>query len=239
LTDPFNSGKIGASRLHESENMRSYGNGVQYCSTAGGSRDALGPEAGSNTLNQSLSIGSMGGAIGNIGEDDPDRLFHRIAQGDGVAWITGVEFSEGTIELEIKGKNQQGRSFVGIAFHGQDNRTFDAVYLRPFNFHAAEQERRSHSIQYISMPGHDWNELRNSHPGKYEFAIMPAPDPDSWVKLKLVVKGKNVAAFVNGSDMPAVSVELLNDRIKGKVGLWVGNGSDGWFRNLKIVPASN
>ncbi len=168
--------------------------------------------------------------------DSPQALFLNAAPEVGLAWITGVELSEGTIELEIKGKDQQGRSFVGIAFHGQDNRVFDAVYLRPFNFQATEQERRSHAIQYISMPGHDWSELRKSHPGKYEFAITPAPDPDSWVKLKLVVKGKNVAAFVNGSDVAALTVELLNDRLKGKVGLWVGNGSDGWFRNLKVIP---
>ncbi len=168
--------------------------------------------------------------------DSPQTVFLNAAPGDGLAWIAGVEFSEGTIEVEIKGKNEQGQSFVGIAFHGQDNRVFDAVYLRPFNFQAAEQERRSHSTQYISMPGHDWSELRKSHPGKYEFAITPAPDPDSWVKLKLVVKGKNVTAFVNGAEAPALTVELLNDRLKGKVGLWVGNGSDGCFRNLKVIP---
>jgi len=81
-----------------------------------------------------------------------------------------------------------------------------------------------------------WSELRKSHPGKYEFAITPEPDPDSWVKVKLVVKDKNVAAFVNGSDKPTLAVELLNERLKGKVGLWVGNGSDGWFRNLKVIP---
>jgi hypothetical protein len=170
--------------------------------------------------------------------DSPQAVFLNAAPDDGLAWIAGVELSEGTIELGIKGKNQPGRSFVGIAFHGQDNRAFDAVYLRPFNFQAAEQERRSHSIQYISMPEHDWSKLRNSHLGKYEFAITPAPDPDSWAKLKVVVKGKNVAAFVNGSDKPALTVELLNERLKGKVGLWVGNGSDGWFRNLKVIPAS-
>ncbi len=166
-----------------------------------------------------------------------EAVFLNAAPNDGLAWITGVELSEGTIELEIKGKNEQGRSFVGIAFHGQDNRVFDAVYLRPFNFQATEPERRSHAIQYISIPDHDWSELRKSHPGKYEFAITPAPDPDSWVNVKLVVKGNNVAAFVNGADAPALlAVELLNDRPKGKVGLWVGNGSYGWFRNFKVIP---
>jgi hypothetical protein len=168
----------------------------------------------------------------------PQSVFLNDAPDNGLAWISGVELSEGTIELEIKGTNQPGRSFVGIAFHGLDNRAFDVVYLRPFNFQMADQERRSHSIQYISMPEHDWSELRNSHPGKYEFAITPSPDPNSWVTLKLVVKGKNLAAFVNGSDVPALSLELLNDRRKGKLGLWVGNGSDGGFRNLRVIPAS-
>jgi hypothetical protein len=168
--------------------------------------------------------------------DSPEAVFLDAAPDDGLAWITGVEFSEGTIELEIRGKDEPGRSFVGIALHGKDKRVFDAVYLRPFNFQAAEQERRSHAIQYISMPEHDWSNLRSNHPGKYEFAITPAPAPDSWVKLKLAIRGKNVAAFVNGSDMPALKVELLNDRLKGKVGLWIGNGSDGWFRNLKVNP---
>jgi hypothetical protein len=170
--------------------------------------------------------------------DSPEAVFLSAADDNGLGWITGVELSEGTIELQIRGTNQPGQSFVGIAFHGQDNRTFDAVYLRPFNFQSAEQERRSHSIQYISMPEHDWSELRNSHPGKYEFTITPAPDPYSWVKLKLVVKGKNLAAYVNGSDTPALTVELLNDRLKGKLGIWVGNGSFGWFRNLKVMPTS-
>ena len=86
------------------------------------------------------------------------------------------------------------------------------------------------------MPDNDWKKLRDAHPGKYEFAITPPPDPDSWVKLKLVISGKTVNAFVNDSEKPALTVELLNDRPKGKVGLWVGNGSDGWFRNLKIIP---
>ena len=166
----------------------------------------------------------------------PEAVFLNAAANDGLAWIAGVELSEGTLELEVKGRNQPGQSFVGIAFHGQDNRTFDAVYLRPFNFQAADETRRSHSIQYISLPGHDWSELRNNHPGKYESAITPAPAPESWVKLKLVLQGKSVSAFVNGSDQPALTVELLNDRLKGKMGLWVGNGSDGWFRNLKVTP---
>lgn len=167
--------------------------------------------------------------------DAPEVVYLTSASGDGLAWIDEVELSTGTIELEIKGKNAPGRSFVGIAFHGQDNQTFDAVYLRPFNFQNAE--RRNHSLQYVSMPEHDWSELRNNHPGKYEAALDPTPVPESWVKIKLVIEGKRVSAFINDADEPALTVELLNDRLTGKVGLWVGNGSDGWFRNLRITRA--
>jgi hypothetical protein len=166
--------------------------------------------------------------------ETPDAVHLSSAANDGVAWINGVDFSNGTIELEIKGKNAPGQSFVGIAFHGEDSKTFDAVYLRPFNFQAAEPDHRSHAIQYISLPQYDWSDLRKNYPGKYESALNPPPAPESWVKLRLVIEGKRVSAFVNSADKPALSVEFLNPRINGKVGLWVGNGSEGWFKNLKI-----
>lgn len=102
--------------------------------------------------------------------ETPQALYLSSAANYGVAWITGVDFSNGTIELEIKGKNAPGQSFVGIAFHGQDSKTFDAVYLRPFNFQAAEPDHRSHAIQYVSLPPSD---LRKNYPGKYESALNP------------------------------------------------------------------
>ena len=78
--------------------------------------------------------------------DSPAVVFLNSSANDGLAWVTGIEFQNGTIELEIKGANRPGQSFVGFAFHGQDDKTFDAVYLRPFNFQAAEPERRGHSV---------------------------------------------------------------------------------------------
>jgi hypothetical protein len=168
----------------------------------------------------------------------PEVVFLNSAEGYGLAWVTGVDFSKGIIEVDIKGRNTPGRSFVGIAFHGQDNKTFDAVYLRPFNFQAADSGHRHHAIQYISIPGHDWDDLRKNYPGKYEAALIPPPAPEPWVKLKLVGEDKNVSAFVNGGTKPALNIELLNDHHKGKLGLWVGNGSDGWFKNFQVTPAA-
>ncbi|MDN5202276.1 DUF1080 domain-containing protein [Fulvivirgaceae bacterium BMA10] len=153
---------------------------------------------------------------------------------DGLLWLKNANFKNGTIELEVKGRNIPGRSFVGIAFHGQDNQTFDAIYFRPFNF--KNPSRNTHSIQYIAMPTNDWSTLRKAFPGKYENTITPIPDAvDDWFHVKIMVDHPQVKVFINGSDKPALEVVQISDRKQGKLGFWVGNGSDGWFRNLKIT----
>ena len=50
--------------------------------------------------------------------------------GEGIAWLKGIEFSNGTIEFDVRGENLKQHSFVGFVFHAQDNETFDAIYLR-------------------------------------------------------------------------------------------------------------
>jgi len=45
------------------------------------------------------------------------------SEGDGVAYIAGIEFADGTIEFDVRGKDVQQRSFVGVAFHGVDATT--------------------------------------------------------------------------------------------------------------------
>ncbi len=154
--------------------------------------------------------------------------------GNGLMVLKGIDFSNGTIELDIKGSNKMQQSFVGIAFHGQDLNTYDAVYFRPFNFKSEEAIRRSHSVQYISMPTDDWEKLRNEFPGKYENKIEPAPRPDDWFHAKIIVKGKTVSVFVNNAQQPSLEVEKLNPNTKGGIGLWLGNNSGGSFANLKI-----
>src|SRR6185295_10939304 len=71
-------------------------------------------------------------------------------EGDGVAWLEGVNFANGIIELDIKGKDVLQQSFVGVAFHGVDEKTLDAVYFRPFNFRTTDSVRHIHAVQYVS-----------------------------------------------------------------------------------------
>jgi len=156
--------------------------------------------------------------------------------GDGVAYLRGTEFGNGTIEVDIRGKDVQGQSFVGIAFHGVDSTTYDAIYFRPFNFRTPDSTRHSHAVQYISHPTYTWQKLRAERPGSFEQPVSPAPDPNAWFHVRVVVASPKVSVFVGDAKQPSLVVDQLNDRTKGLVGLWVGNSSDGDFANLKITP---
>src|SRR5215831_1455974 len=74
-------------------------------------------------------------------ENDKKGIRFSEHEGDGVAWLDGVSFSNGTVEIDIKGKDVLQQSFVGVAFHGVDEKTLDAVYFRPFNFRATDSVR--------------------------------------------------------------------------------------------------
>ena len=159
------------------------------------------------------------------------------APNDGLMILKDADFSDGIIELDIRGSHRVQQSFVGLAFHIQDSNTFDAIYFRPFNFKSDEAIRRSHSVQYISMPGNDWEKLRNTFPGKYESAVNPVPDPDEWFHAKIVIKGLHVAVFVNNSRQPSLQVDKISTNTHGRLGLWVGNNSPGDFANLTFTAA--
>jgi hypothetical protein len=158
--------------------------------------------------------------------------------GDGVAWLVGSNFSEGTIEFDVRGKDVLQQSFVGLAFRGVDDVNYDAVYFRPFNFKNADTARRARAVQYISQPKFPWEKLRADTPGKYEQPVSPVPDPNGWFHARIVLENHQVSVFVDGAATPCLVVAELSERRNGMLGLWVGNGSAGDFANLKIIPRS-
>jgi len=154
----------------------------------------------------------------------------------GVAYLQGTEFAGGMIEFDVRGKDVQQQSFVGMAFHGVDGTTYEAIYFRPFNFRAADPARRAHAVQYIAHPTDTWQKLRAEHPGVYEQPVNPAPDPNGWFHVRVLVAGAKVSVFVGDATDPSLVVTRLSERTTGLVGPWVGDGSGGDFANLKIRP---
>lgn len=159
------------------------------------------------------------------------------ATAHGIAWIASSDFATGTIEADIRGKDVLQRSFVGIAFAGVNDSTYELVYLRPFNFRATDSTRRAHAIQYVADPDYPWPRLRRDFPGRYEKPLTPAPDPNAWVRLRLVVSPADVRAYVDGAQTPSLVIDRLRPGARGRVGLWVGTQSDGDFANVRIMPS--
>jgi len=156
-------------------------------------------------------------------------------QGDGLATFQNLEFENGIIEFDVKGKNVPGRSFVGVAFHIQDIETFNAIYFRPFNFKNPDKAQSGHSVQYINHPEFTWQKLRTDFPEQFENPVKPIPNPDEFFHAKIEVKWPTVKVFVENSTEPCLEVKMKSEFKKGKVGFWVGNGSDGTFRNLVVT----
>lgn len=161
------------------------------------------------------------------------------AAGDATfARLDGIRAKDFTIDLVLAGQPVKGdtdaRGFVGIAFRiSEDSKKFEAIYIRPTNGRATDQLRRNHSTQYISHPDYPWHRLRKEHPGQYEsYADL---ESGAWTRLKLVVRGTTAQLHVNGADRPSLIVnDLKLPADEGGIGLWVGPGSEGYFKSMTI-----
>jgi hypothetical protein len=168
--------------------------------------------------------------------DRSDGLHMSERLDPGLVWIEGSDFTEGAIEVDVRGRDQFQRSFVGIAFHGKDDKTYEAVYLRPFNFRAQDPVRHRHALQYMAVPEFDWPRLREQFADEFERPVDASVAPTDWVTLRVVVQERTVQVYVGPDKMPALAARKLGSLNRGIIGLWTGNGSDGDFANLRITP---
>ena len=154
---------------------------------------------------------------------------------EGIVWLPFKDFNNGTIEIEMRGKDVFQRSFIGIAFHGIDDTNYDAVYCRPFNFFATDSVRRIHAVQYISQPNFTWEKLRKERNAVFEKEIINPPNPNDWFTMKLVVNNTTVKAYINNASQASLIVKKLNNTTSGKIGLFTADSSGGDFKTIKIT----
>ncbi len=154
--------------------------------------------------------------------------------GDGLAVLKTEEFETGTIEIDLLGENNPGKSFIGFAFNIQDDETYEGVYFRPFNFVAEEQIRKEHMVQYIFHPEYTWRKLRTEREGEFEAEIKNPPNPDGWFTAKIKITTDRVQVFMQNKSEPILDVPRLTTIKSHKIGFWVGHGSLGRFDNLKL-----
>lgn len=172
------------------------------------------------------------------------RAIDRPEEGlDPLVLLPVKDFGDGVIEAEVAGvpaahASDGARGFIGIAFRVQgDPAKYEAFYIRPTNGRADDQLRRNHSTQYVSAPDYPWQRLRKEHPGVYEsYADMAAGE---WTRLRIEVEGAKARLFVGATAQPTLIVNdlKLGADASGGVALWVGQGTEGYFRNVKVTKA--
>ncbi len=152
----------------------------------------------------------------------------------GIVWLKGIDFKEGTIDLDLRGKDAFLNSFLGIAFYGTDTSNCDIIYFRPFNFHHADSARWKWSLAYMHIPDNNYAKLRKEHPGVYENSIINAPKADQWFHATIVIENRHARVFVNHAGIPSLDVTLLNNRSDGLFGLY-SDGLTNDFAHLRIL----
>src|SRR5688500_2899689 len=83
-----------------------------------GQKKALEPDLG--LLADGKGINPSNRTISRITDGARKGIRLSEATGEFPVYFQGVEFANGTIELDMKGRDVQGASFVGVAFHGVD-----------------------------------------------------------------------------------------------------------------------
>jgi hypothetical protein len=157
------------------------------------------------------------------------------------AKIKDLDFKNGVIEVKVlsrlvKNAPDWARGFIGVAFRIDANNTqFESIYIRPTNGRVEDQIRRNHSIQYFAFPDYKFERLRKESPEKYEsYADMGL---NEWITIRIVVQGSKARLFLGNNQQPSLIVNdlKLGEHHSGAIGLWVGNWTEGYFRDLKVV----
>lgn len=156
------------------------------------------------------------------------------------AKLKGVDFENGMIEVKVlsrllKTAPDLARGFIGVAFRIDDGDSkFESIYIRPTNGRAENQFRRNHTVQYFSYPDYKFDRLRKEFPETYEtYADIGL---DEWITLRLQINGPKIRLYINDQEHPSFIVEeMKGEARKGSIALWVDIGTEGYFKDLKVV----
>lgn len=146
----------------------------------------------------------------------------------GLAWIQDSEFTDGVIEFDMAFAPDRG--FMGTIWRMQDEGNYEEFYVRP------HQSGNPDANQYQPVFNNQaaWQLYHGEGygaPVRYDF--------NQWVRIKIVVSGKNAEVYIKDLNTPALFVSELKREIKaGRVGLQVGNFAPAYYSNFSFTPMS-
>ena len=147
----------------------------------------------------------------------------------GGAVVKDSQFTDGVIEFDIAFTGERG--FMGVMWRMQDSENFEEFYLRPHqsgNPDANQYEPVFNGVAAWQLYYGDGY----GAPVKYDF--------NQWMRVKLVVSGKNAEIYIKDMEKPALFVSELKREVKsGKVGLSVGNFAPAYYSNFNFTAMNN
>ena len=135
-------------------------------------------------------------------------------------------------------KNPEARIMYIVFRASETNDRFESFYVRPRNGRSCtEPQRRIHTMQYFSYPGYTFAYFRERGISDYE--AQADIEMDEWVHIKAEVSGAGAKFYVDDMETPALVVDEMfgGAGLRGGVGLYVDNGTEGNFKNLKVTYA--
>jgi hypothetical protein len=143
---------------------------------------------------------------------------------EGLAWIDGLRFYTGKIDLNIAAAPQD----VGIAFHIRSEREFEAVCFHVGAEARNEGESQRVVVKYLSTCP-DRKASRESH------FDLPYGRSGEWFKARISISREVIAVFIDGGNLPTLRVGASEGgEVYGSVGLWIGPGSPALVDDFRI-----
>jgi hypothetical protein len=155
--------------------------------------------------------------------------------------LTNLDVKNAVIEVKVLSRIQSpspfpmARGFIGIAFRiNEENTAYESIYLRPANGRSKNQFARNHAVQYYAYPNYKFDRLRKESKGEFEtYADIGL---NEWITMRIEVEGKKATLYLNNQKHPSFIVnEMKGESESGSIGLWVDIGTEGYFKDLKII----
>jgi hypothetical protein len=156
--------------------------------------------------------------------------------------LKDLNLDSGIIEVKVLSRIQNpspfeaAQGFIGLAFRvNEDNTSFESIYLRPKVGRSDNQFARNHTVQYYAYPDYKFDRLRREKfKGQYEtYADVGL---DEWITMRIEYAGKKATLYLNNQKYPSFIVnELKGSTTSGSIGLWVDIGTEGYFKDLKVI----
>lgn len=157
--------------------------------------------------------------------------------------LRGFEFTDGVFEVKVLSRVQNpspfpaAQGFIGLYFRAQpDDSAWESIYLRPNAGRSDIQAVRNHTVQYFAYPGFKFATLRKEAGGLYE--TWADVGLDEWITMRIRVDGEKAELYLNDARYPSFIVNRLKGTSKaGTIGLYVDIGTEGYFKDFKIISS--